>query len=1528
MPDAAATEFDDDVSAGLEDVPHHVPLGPPPRAISLLQRQHNKAYCDIGAMNVPCTWCAAYHWVDERVGNSPASRPVFNSCCLNGEVELPSFQPLPRYLHQLLTDLTAPARAFRKHLRAYNSAFAFVSLKTSQTTRGVTSGVQMFQIHGALYHQSGPIEPPQGQLPRYAQLYFHDPQYASATRQQLNTHLDLSTLQGLTEMLHEIKNPYISLYLTARERINQAGTGSAVLLTSNLQLVLETGPDRRRENIPTSDEVALILPDAAAAETSRPVTIAARDSPALFTISAAHPSYMPLHYVLMFPNGDSGWAPGLALRNREGARVRHTISQQQYYRYYLHPRAGQTTVPFRFYRLFQQYVVDVWAICDQARLAFIRENQRTIRAELYSGVADALLQRNPDNSDAHARIGRRTVLPSSYIGGSRFVSQCYQDSMAIVRRYGRPTLFITFTASSYWQEVNRELREGETGLNRPDLVCRAFRLKAKELLRDVRSGRFGTHLGHVYTIEYQKRGLPHIHLLLFLTPDDREAFTTAEHIDRFIRAEIPTAAEDPDGLLTDLVRTFMIHGPCGEHNPTAPCMVAQSNGLPRRCSKGFPRSYSPITVVHEDGYPEYQRRNDGRTITVTCKGRTVLLDNAWVVPYSPQVLLKYWAHINMEVCGTIHAIKYVHKYIYKGTDRASLTVADNDEVLQHLSGRYISPSEAIWRLFEYPVHEEYPPVEHLAVHLPDQQLVSWPETHNDDQLRAHLERSASTLTAFFKYNATSALGRHLLYQDFPSQFVYVKATRTWQPRQRGTAIGRMYFCNPLQGERYYLRLLLTVVRGPASFEDLRTLDGVVYPTFQAAASARGLLQHDGDWVACFRDAVTFTTGRALRHFFVAALMNGPVTDPLAIWTQFRSDLCDDLTLDAAALTVSSDPNVHLDYGLYLIETLLTEFNKRLTDFGLPSCIHNWGLRDTNPLLAAELSYNQAEQDNVFFDTYHNLNSDQLAVFNAVVDHIRNDPHTAHYFVQGPAGTGKTFLWQCLCAYYRSQGCVVLCVASSGIAAVLLPGGRTAHSRFKIPLDIHEDSTCPVAPNSPTGRLLQAATLVIWDEVPMQHRYCFDAVHRMLQDVRNCPAQFGGLPLIASGDFAQILSVVKRGSRAAVVDACLQSSTLLWPSMTVLHLRQNMRVLAGEDNARFAAWSRSLSTPSMDGPVPIPDWVRVYYSREEFQVAVYPTTLLAQAVTTFDCLAGRAILAVRNDAVAAINADLLACMPGEVTELLAVDTAHVEDETTQDLPPVELLQSFEPPSLPPSRLRLKVGAPIILLRNLYPSQGLCNGTRLVVTRLQSRCIEAQILSGEFAGQVRLISRIKLTSTDGELPFVVQRVQFPVRLSFAITINKSQGQSLSTVGVDLRHQVFTHGQFYVALSRVTTLSGLTILLPHVPTEDSNVRTAVNIVYPEVILPYYLFPTPFSRCPATYVRTPSLIAPSHPHDYFCLHLCLHFSFTSAFTSLSPLPSLTICFYYRLGLSTSVLAYFPTSCDRRSWCRRGTIKAASPPR
>ncbi len=155
------------------------------------------------------------------------------------------------------------------------------------------------------------------------------------------------------------------------------------------------------------------------------------------------------------------------------------------------------------------------------------------------------------------------------------MQQLYQDSMVIIRHFRKPTLFITFTANPHWVEIKRELLKDDQGQpiqtwgDRPDLVARVFHLKVQEFLREIRQdGIFSEHVASVFTVEYQKRGLPHIHFLLFLT--EHAQFDTIKKIDQVISAEIPDPTADQD--LYDIVTKQLIHQPCGEHNPNAPYM--------------------------------------------------------------------------------------------------------------------------------------------------------------------------------------------------------------------------------------------------------------------------------------------------------------------------------------------------------------------------------------------------------------------------------------------------------------------------------------------------------------------------------------------------------------------------------------------------------------------------------------------------------------------------------------------------------------------------------------------------------------------------------------------------------------------------------------------------------------------------------------------------------------------------------------------------------------------------------------------
>jgi hypothetical protein len=310
-------------------------------------------------------------------------------------------------------------------------------------------------------------------------------------------------------------------------------------------------------------------------------------------ISNLHPAYVPLYYVLLFPYGENGWHPDLRLYGDSRSK---RLTQPRYVAYRLQVRENEYSALLRGGRLLQRYVVDMFASIDQSRLSWFRQNQSTIRACLYSGLEDAVAQ-GDDDVDLHT-LGQKFLLPSSYIGGPRHLQQRFQDSMAIARYFRQVDLFVTVTTNPLWQEITRELLPGQTAYDRPDLVSRVFQMKKKAIINFIsKHGIFGRTVAYVYSIEFQKRGLPHMHLLIFLKEPYKLNSTDA--IDSCISARWPDPVTQP--LLFETIKKCMVHGPCGAANPHSPCMV---NG---KCSKGYPKPFAEFTTMDasEHGFPVY-----------------------------------------------------------------------------------------------------------------------------------------------------------------------------------------------------------------------------------------------------------------------------------------------------------------------------------------------------------------------------------------------------------------------------------------------------------------------------------------------------------------------------------------------------------------------------------------------------------------------------------------------------------------------------------------------------------------------------------------------------------------------------------------------------------------------------------------------------------------------------------------------------------------------------------------------------------
>lgn len=719
----------------------------------------------------------------------------------------------------------------------------------------------------------------------------------------------------------------------------------------------------------------------------------------------------------------------------------------------------------------------------------------------------------------------------------------------------------------------------------------------------------------------------------------------------------------------------------------------------------------------------------------------------------------------------------------------------------------------------------------LQVHLEGEQFVVFSD-HN----ARNLARPGDTpLTGFFKANERYPEARDVPYPDFPSKFTWDSRTRKWKPRQRGNTSGRMVFVPPNAGDRFYARLLLSVATNVRSFEDLRSYQGVTYLTYREACFARGLLADDNEWKQALEDGRFMQTGWKLRQLFVTIVQNNQPSQPSELWEQFKRHLCDDLPLLLRrrlprhhSLSLSDD--IIFDYGLHLIETRLRRDDRSMASVGLPQPRMRWDdvLSASNHTHSRQ--YDAADQSRLLHNYLPLLNEEQLAAFTKILQAAMNRlPHT--FFLQGAAGAGKTFVYNTVCYAARSQELHVLCVASSGIAALLLPDGRTAHSTLKIPLELDHTSTCSVSKRSALATSLNHVHLLIWDECSMQNRFALEAADRTLRDLRDSDELFGGITTVLGGDFLQTLPVIPYSSPSEVLGATLLNSHL-WPFIqpNFLKLERNMR-LPADDRAEqdFAVWQRRLARGELnddDDNVIIPNhFICDGNSVSALTLFAYPDLSLPHGL---DYFRERCILSPRNRDAREINDILLEQFPGQTHDLWAVDETYDPDTGLPTESPYtpEVLHSANPSGFPLAHLKLKIGCPVIVLRNLHTDEGICNGSRGIVTRIPPgrRVIEVLLLNGEPC----LIPRIKLIASDRDLPFHLHRRQFPLALAFAMTINKSQGQSFSTVGIDLRLPVFTHGQLYVAFSRSRSYKTVKCVLNN----DTAPRTK-NVVFKEVIL-----------------------------------------------------------------------------------------------
>ncbi|CAH1415436.1 unnamed protein product [Lactuca virosa] len=894
----------------------------------------------------------------------------------------------------------------------------------------------IFKLSGQNYHSMGSLLPTPGSRPKFCQLYIYDTENEISNRStsiggptsastSTSISYDLQIIQFLKVML-DSNNVLVKSYRMVRDSLHE-NPGANL----KLRLIGKIEQDGRTYNLPTSSEVAaLIVGDISDSVEKRDIVVQT-SSGLLQRISELHPSYLALQYPLLFPYGDDGYRVDILHRGITSSSnsKRPTCTMREFFAYRIQDRDQSFSLLLNAKRLFQQFLVDGYTMIESERLFFIRKQQKILRCESYEKLRNHQALGSTDISN----VGQRVILPSSFTGGARYMMQNYLDAMSLCKWFGYPDFFITFTCNPKWPEVQRFLKDTP------------------------------------------------------LHPEDRPDILF-EYVDPYISAEIPNINEDPE--LYSLVREFMIHGPCGAENFNCPCMVD------RKCSKNFPKQFCNHTSVDSNGFPLYRRRNDGNVVEKS----GVQLDNRNVVPYNKYLLKRYQTHINVEWCNQGSSIKYLFKYINKGPDRATFAMVQNnndsdnndavDEIKEYYDCRYISACEASWRIFKYDVHYRYPAVIRLPFHLPGQQQVIY---EADDDIEDVLDRpsvASSMFTSWMKSNEINVEAQKLTYVEFPTKFFWKPKLLIWKPREVGYSIGRIHSVSRKLGEAYFLRILLNKVKGPKSFEEIRTVNGEICSSFKDACYNLGLLDDDKEYIDAIKEASLSGSGYYLRFLFATMLLSNSLSKPESVWENTWEYLSDGILytqqqrLKSPALSLNEDQIKNLT--LFEIEQILLRNNTSLKNYKrMPYPDDDSVSSSNNHLIPEELDYDIPNLKNEFYRLFVSLKDEQRNIFLDIMTTVK-DNKGGVFFIYGYGGTGKTFLWKTISAAIRSEGEIVLNVASSGIASLLLTGGRTAHSRFIIPINLNEDSYCRINPDSDLANLVRKTSLIIWDEAPMVH----------------------------------------------------------------------------------------------------------------------------------------------------------------------------------------------------------------------------------------------------------------------------------------------------------------------------------------------------------------------------------------------------------------------------------------------------------
>ena len=739
----------------------------------------------IGKMVYVCSSCKALKFLREEP----------SLCCANGRcVSLEAIPTPPPYIKDLLDNVeNRISTAFVKNARTINNNVSFLSLTCSNTIEnkisnsGVLLDGQVYQLFLGISEQVI-----NKFIVDFSTINSFFDQETNMVFPKNTSDLNKEDIKDLTINIINIlrsENPYVKDFKIMIERDYSNFTGGTIVLAAKSSSNIGRNNGNIYQDFSNLKEISILVGDEGK-ESHDDISI--RKDGSLQQINNRNEHAMPLRFPLLFPYGNpKGWSIGLSPSGTRGSKKATDITPCEFYKYTIMQFANSENYLLKFGRLFQEYLCWAAVLVDDNNLHFYRFSQNKLRSEKYK----TLIQR-----DEGERVGKRLVLPATFVGSARWYLKQIQNSLCIMRKYGNPTFFITFTTNPAWPEIKKYINPGMSAQDRPDIVSRVFKLKLEQLMRDIRYGEiFGKVCALIHTIEYQKRGLPHAHILVTIQEEDK--CRSADELDDVICAEIPPGpspeCEPQENKQRELLRSIILEN--NIHHCNYQCKRDRvSDGV---CTKGYPKDFLENSYLDEEEYYALYRRrkNEGQTFLYKKK-----VDNRMVVPYNPFLSLRYDCHINCEYSCSVKSAKYIYKYIHKGQPRQNIILNSGDEIQQHIDMRCVGSCDATWRLFKFKIHSQFPTIQNLPLHLENEQMVNFEEDsinpeniinqedsiNQEDRINLlpNVNSTKTELTEFFELNKHIIIQEHefVTYLQCPEKFKYDAKERSWVKRKRIT----------------------------------------------------------------------------------------------------------------------------------------------------------------------------------------------------------------------------------------------------------------------------------------------------------------------------------------------------------------------------------------------------------------------------------------------------------------------------------------------------------------------------------------------------------------------------------------------------------------------------------------------------------------------------------------------------------------------------------------------------------------------